>query len=174
MTTETVLQNGAALLTPWAKGQRTPEANRLDVLIHAPDLLACVKALLDARWGYLVAITGLDYVGKSAAAFAQDARWLSLVEAGAPAAPEGVLEVLYHFSDGPAMLTLRMLLLRDRAAIASVCGLIPSASFFERELSEMFGIQVVNTPDPKRLFLSDDWPAEVYPLRKDFVPKPTE
>ena len=52
--------------------------------------------------------------------------------------------------------------------VPSVCAIIPSASFFERELIEMFGITVDGTPNRDRLFLPDDWPQGVYPLRKDF------
>jgi Ni,Fe-hydrogenase III component G len=162
MTTEVTLQSASSLLAPWAKGTKVPEANRLDVLIHAGDLLDAVKALLDARWGYLVAITALDTLGKEAQ-LANDERAKALPNAA------GAIEVLYFFSAGPAMVTLRMLLAREAPAIASVCGLIPAASFFERELAEMFGITVVNTPDANHLFLSDDWPANTYPLRKDFV-----
>jgi formate hydrogenlyase subunit 5 len=50
-----------------------------------------------------------------------------------------------------------------------VCSSIPGATFFERELSEMFGITVVGTPNPDRLFLPDQWPTDAPPLRKDFV-----
>lgn len=166
MSTEATLQTANTLLAPWAKGTKTPELNRLDVLIHAPDLLDAVQALLDARWGYLVAITALDTLGKEAQLAAQggDERAKALPNTA------GALEVLYFFSAGPAMVTLRMLLPREAPAIASVCGLIPSSSFYERELAEMFGITVVNTPDANHLFLPEDWPANVYPLRKDFVP----
>jgi Ni,Fe-hydrogenase III component G len=55
------------------------------------------------------------------------------------------------------------------AVIPTVCGVIPSAGFFERELIEMFGVTVIGTPDPSRLFLPDDWPEGVYPLRKEFT-----
>jgi Ni,Fe-hydrogenase III component G len=108
------------------------------------NLLPAVKALDDGDWGYLVAITGLDY--------------------GAEA---GKMETLYHFSHGPSVLTLRVPIPRDQAAIPSICAIIPYASVFERELAEMFGIEVYGTPDPSRLFLPDDWPEGVYPLRKD-------
>ena len=170
--TETALQTGGALLAQWTKGTRTPEPGRLDVLIDSADLLPAAKSLIDAHWGYLVAITGLDYLGKSAA-LAQDERYKRLIEATNAPADAGVLEVLYFFASGPAMITLRALVLRDAAtvpSVPSVCGIIPSASFFERELSEMFGITVTNTPDPRRLFLPDMWPENVPPLRKDFVP----
>jgi Ni,Fe-hydrogenase III component G len=67
------------------------------------------------------------------------------------------------------VLTLRVPTAREAASVPSVCGLIPSASVFERELVEMFGITVVGTPDNSRLFLADDWPDGIYPLRKDAV-----
>jgi Ni,Fe-hydrogenase III component G len=54
--------------------------------------------------------------------------------------------------------------------IPTVCNLIPSAIFFERELIEMFGITVEGTPNTDHLFLPDEWPEGVYPLRKDFQP----
>ena len=33
----------------------------------------------------------------------------------------------------------------------------------------MFGITVMGTPNPDRLFLPDQWPTDAPPLRKDFV-----
>lgn len=44
-----------------------------------------------------------------------------------------------------------------------------SASLFEREIWEMFGIEPKGNPDLRRLNLHDEvWPAGNYPLRKDF------
>ena len=50
---------------------------------------------------------------------------------------------------------------------------IYSASLFEREIKEMFGIEPAGSPDTRPLRLhSEVWPKSVYPLRKDFnVPK---
>ena len=169
MSTEATLQTAQALLAPWTKGARAPEPDRLDVLIDAADLTAAVQALHDARWGYLAAITALDYLGR-AVPFAQDARWQALMASGRVPADGAPLEALYFFAAGRAIVTLRMLLPREGAAIASICGILPSASFFERELSEMFGITVTETPDPNHLFLPENWPAGVHPLRKDFAP----
>lgn len=158
-------------MAQWTRGAHTPEPDRLDVLLNVTDLLSAVKALHDAHNDYLIAITGLDLLGKNAT-LAQDERWKALTSAtGAdPATAPGPIEVLYHFSAGEAVVTLRVLTPRSAAAVPSVCGIIPSASFFERELSEMFGVQVVGTPDPAHLFLPEDWKEGVYPLRKDFVP----
>jgi Ni,Fe-hydrogenase III component G len=142
---DAALQMASTLLAPWAEDAKKPEPNRLDISIEAFDLLSAVAALSKNRWGYLTAITGMD-LG---------------VEAG-------VIEVLYHFCAGAAVVTLRVRTPRAAPSAPSICGIIPSAGFFERELSEMLGVTVADTPNPDRLFLPDDWPAGVYPLRKDF------
>ncbi|MFW6183752.1 MAG: NADH-quinone oxidoreductase subunit C [Chloroflexota bacterium] len=121
--------------------------NCLDVSLDAQRLLPVVEALIEVNWGYLAAITGLDL--------------------GAEA---GEIEVLYHFCSGAAIVTLRVHTPRSQPVVPTVCDLIPSASFYERELSEMLGVEVKGTPDPRRLFLPDEWPDGVYPLRKDFDP----
>ena len=51
----------------------------------------------------------------------------------------------------------------------SMARSVHSASLFEREIWEMFGIKPVGNPDLRRLNLHDEvWPAGNYPLRKDF------
>jgi Ni,Fe-hydrogenase III component G len=52
--------------------------------------------------------------------------------------------------------------------IPSICSILPSATLYERELIEMFGLIIEETPDRSRLLLPDDWPDWVYPLRKSF------
>jgi Ni,Fe-hydrogenase III component G len=141
-----VLETARTLLTAWATNVETPESNRLDIRLDTTALLPAVTALDEARWGYLAAITGLD-LG---------------VEAGK-------IEVLYHFCSGPAVLTLRVLTERSAARVPSICIPVPAAVVFERELREMMGVEVVGLPGNEHLFLPDDWPEGVYPLRKDFV-----
>jgi NADH:ubiquinone oxidoreductase subunit C len=145
MTTQKLLNTAGVLLEPWITESNTPEENRLDVSIAATDLPDAVKALQDDGWDYLSAITGLD-LGPEA----------------------GFMEALYHFCNGAAVLTIRVKVGRKAPTIPTVCTLIPSASFFERELLEMFGITIEGTPNTEHLFLPDDWPDGVYPLRKDF------
>lgn len=132
------------VLVAWVNDFQEPEPERLDAVIASADLTAAVRALQTAHWGYLAAITGLD-LG---------------VEAGQ-------LEVLYHFCSGAAVTTLRVPIPRQESSVPSICEIIPSASVFERELAEMLGVVVVNTPNTDRLFLADDWPSDIYPLRKD-------
>ncbi|HOW43458.1 MAG TPA: NADH-quinone oxidoreductase subunit C [Candidatus Omnitrophota bacterium] len=51
----------------------------------------------------------------------------------------------------------------------SLSTTIHSASLFEREIREMFGIEPRGNPDLRRLHLHDEvWPQGNFPLRKDF------
>ena len=139
----TTLELARMLLLHWQADFRTPEANRLDVPISAPELQTAVSALLAGPWGYLAGSTGLDH--------------------------SDALELLYHFADGAVIVTLRVSLPRTTPTVASICRLVPAASVFEREVSELFGVTFRGAPDTSRLFLPDDWPEGVYPLVKDAV-----
>jgi NADH-quinone oxidoreductase subunit C len=80
------------------------------------------------------------------------------------------MEVLYHFCPGDAVIALRVRVPRENGALPSLCEVIPGAEVFERELHEMFGVEITGLHTPDRLYLPDDWPANVYPMRKDFDP----
>jgi Ni,Fe-hydrogenase III component G len=130
----------------WALEMDEPEDNRLDVrLASVEDLVPIVTALRVKRLGYLSAITGLD-LGPEADA----------------------IEALYHFCAGAAVITLRVQLPREAPVVPSLSEIIPSAEVFERELSEMFGVTISGLANPSRLYLPEEWPEGVYPLRKDF------
>ncbi len=131
------------MLTKWATRTDTPEVDRLDVWLEASDLLPAVQTLIESHWGYLASITGLDHP------------------------EEGVLELIYHLCSLSTVLGLRVNLDRNEPRITSVCDVIPSASFLEREIIEMFGVEVTGTPNVDHLYLPDNWPDNVYPLRKD-------
>jgi NADH:ubiquinone oxidoreductase subunit C len=145
MSTEELLNQAAALLESWTENSNAPEPNRLDVFLDVAHLIPAVSALQEAGWGYLATITGLD-LGED----------------------ENAFEVMYHFCEVAAVLTLRMRIPREDAHVPSLIDVIPSVSFYERELMEMFGITVDGTPNTDHLFLPEDWPDGVYPLRKDF------
>ncbi|WP_038908495.1 NADH-quinone oxidoreductase subunit C [Dickeya oryzae] len=49
----------------------------------------------------------------------------------------------------------------------SVTPRVPAAVWGEREVRDMYGLIPVGLPDERRLVLPDDWPDELYPLRKD-------
>jgi len=130
--------------------------SRIDLKTTADELVPAVTAFRGLGWGYLSAITGLDTLQGPA---------------GGPAPADGHIDVLYHFCQGPAVATFRVAVPRDHPVVPSISAVVPSAALFERELSEMLGVTVRGLPPGKRQFLSDDWPPDVYPLRKDFDPQ---
>jgi membrane-bound hydrogenase subunit beta len=77
-------------------------------------------------------------------------------------------EVLYHFGDTTGSITVRTKIPKADPKLPSICGVIPGAILYERELQDMFGIQIENIPDPRPLLTADDWPAGNFPLRKDW------
>ncbi len=79
-----------------------------------------------------------------------------------------VVEVIYHINCKPAELNLKISLPKTDLKIPTITEIFPGAVLYERDLMEMLGVKVEGHPDPKRLFLPDDWPEGVYPLRKEF------
>jgi Ni,Fe-hydrogenase III component G len=165
MSAEKLITDAETLLKPYAVGAFSRTSVGVEAVVKREDLPAAVKSLIDARWGYLSAITGLDHPWPKIAKAAPK-------PAEAPAEPTGPtedrLEALYQFVSGAVIATLRVSVAYRDATLPTVCPIIPSATLYERELQEMFGIVVQGTPEPRRLLLPDDWPEHVYPLRKSF------
>ena len=160
METQELLQRAEELLKVFTESTTRPEENRMDVYITADNIKPAVKALLiDGGWGYLSAITGLD---------CPDYEIDETTKEKVAVAGKGHLEALYHFCEVAAVVTLRVQLPYDNPHIESICDLIPSVSFFEREAMELLGINFDNTPITAHLILPDSWPEGVYPLRKTF------
>ncbi len=58
---------------------------------------------------------------------------------------------------------------RDNPQFSSLAKDVYSASLFEREIKEMFGIEPRGNPDTRTLRLHNEvWPGGCYPLRRDF------
>jgi Ni,Fe-hydrogenase III component G len=133
------LEQAEALVELWVK-EKQESPKRLTLLIEAEDLLAAVETVKD--WGYFAALIGLD---------------------------EGAnLAALYLFCAGDEVLGLKVTLPRENPSLASISPIVPAAILQERELEELFGIRVEGL-NGEHLLLPDDWPAGLYPLRKDAV-----
>lgn len=78
------------------------------------------------------------------------------------------LDVIYHFDCRPAELNLKILLPKNDLSVPTITDMFPGAILYERDIMEMLGVKVEGHPDPRRLFLAEDWPEGVYPLRKEF------
>jgi len=82
--------------------------------------------------------------------------------------PKG-FEILHHFSFDSfgKVVSLKVVVPKSNPELESITPIIPGAEFIEREIYEMLGVKFLNHPRPERLLLSDDWPKDIYPLRKD-------
>lgn len=125
-----------------AKGSVTGE-RRVSVEINAADLREGVSALLEAcqpRFITLAAIdNGLD------------------------------IELMYHFSVGGIVVTLRTVIPKETSQIGTISDIVPAAEFIEKEVAELFGISFEGHPRNTNLVLPDDWPAKEKPLGKPLV-----
>lgn len=75
--------------------------------------------------------------------------------------------VVYHVDCGDGtLLNLRLKLDKRAPILQTVTDIFPGAILYERDFMEMLGVKIEGHPDPRRLFLPDDWPADEYPLRK--------
>jgi membrane-bound hydrogenase subunit beta len=83
----------------------------------------------------------------------------------------GMFELLYHLWWENNLITVRIEIPRAIPVIPTITTIFPGALSYEREIQGMFGIQVENIPDPRRILLSDEFPLGVYPLRKDYEVK---
>jgi len=91
----------------------------------------------------------------------------------------GMFSIIYWVSvnaeGGDAWIGIKTYLHEDDLKIESITPLHPGANWYEREIRDLLGIIPVNHPDPRRLVLPDDFPKNIYPLRKeyDYRSKPT-
>lgn len=81
------------------------------------------------------------------------------------------IEVLYHFSIDRLglIISVRALSPKPFPELESLTPFLPAASWIEREIHELLGVNFKGHPDLRRLLLPDDWEEGVYPLRRKEV-----
>ncbi|NHO29429.1 NADH-quinone oxidoreductase subunit C [Acetobacter farinalis] len=76
-------------------------------------------------------------------------------------------EVVYNLLSVTHNQRIRVIITTDeRTPVPSISGLWPSASWWERECYDLFGVQFSGHPDLRRILTDDGF--EGFPLRKDF------
>jgi membrane-bound hydrogenase subunit beta len=81
------------------------------------------------------------------------------------------LGVIYVFSnDEKILLALKLRIPKKDPVIKCISILFPSMLWYERELVDLFGIQITGLPDGPNYPLPDGWPKGNYPLRKEWNP----
>ena len=128
--------------------------NRLKIKIDSGDLLDVMLFIAnDLKFPSMEAISGVDW--------------------------ETHFEVVYFIDrwDGdPTMIQVSVDLKdRENPEIPSITGIWGSANWHERELYDLFGINVTGHPNLKRLLLPEDWDdyehkhiSELYPMRRAY------
>jgi NADH-quinone oxidoreductase subunit C len=78
------------------------------------------------------------------------------------------LTMVYHLRSTTQqdIVVVKAKLDRANPQVGTVSDIWRTAEFHEREAYDLFGVQFIDHPDLRRLFLTDDY--EGFPLRKDF------
>ena len=135
---------GAVLDTTLFRGETTLIIKRENIRE------VCRHIKSDLGFLFLVDITAVDYLGIKTPRY----------------------EVVYHVhrfgSDFDENLRIRFKveIPEDDATVDSVTPAWSGADWLEREVYDMFGIEFVGHPDPRRILMPEDY--EPFPLRKDF------
>ncbi|WP_297439301.1 NADH-quinone oxidoreductase subunit C [Thermococcus sp.] len=83
--------------------------------------------------------------------------------------------LVIYYDDAPAVsLIVDAHTPKDEPTLPDISDIFPIALQFEREGMEMVGIDFEGAPDRRRLFLPDDFPEGIYPLRLDDKGVPEE
>jgi Ni,Fe-hydrogenase III component G len=77
-------------------------------------------------------------------------------------------EVVYHLAKPGLLVSVCAEVPRDDPTIDTITDVIPGAVLYEREIHDLMGIVPKGHPDLRRLLLYEDWPDDVFPLRKDW------
>ena len=79
------------------------------------------------------------------------------------------LTMVYHLDSTKYrhQVVMKIQLDRNKPEIETVSHIWRTAEFHEREIYEMFGVNILNHPDLRLLILPDGWEGK-NPLRKDF------
>jgi Ni,Fe-hydrogenase III large subunit/NADH:ubiquinone oxidoreductase subunit C len=77
------------------------------------------------------------------------------------------IEVNHHFRTMGTILTLRTQVSKDSPELDSIVDLHPGANFSEKEVTDLFGVRFTGNALDGHFLLSEAWPKDNFPLRKD-------
>ncbi|MCK4668559.1 NADH-quinone oxidoreductase subunit C [Candidatus Bathyarchaeota archaeon] len=120
-----------------------PRERRIFVYIKKDALKDAVKySVTDLKFKHLSTITGVDSGGE--------------------------IEVIYHLAyEGSIVLSIRLTVPKNNPNVPTVTDLIPGAILYEREVHDLLGVNFEGHPDLSPLLLPEEWPQNLYPLRKE-------
>ncbi len=132
-----------ALIEQYIEESKVVSKRRVVAVTNRENYKEVLKVLKGQGIQHLTTITGVD-VGKE-------------------------VEVIYHVDCGDGvLLDLKLRVPKKALRVDTVTDILPSAVLYERELMDMLGVKVRKHPDPRRIFLPEDWPKGEYPLRREW------
>lgn len=79
------------------------------------------------------------------------------------------LSFVYHLANqNGTMLNIKQSVPKENPVIRTVTDRFPAAEMYEREVMDLLGAKVEGLPEGRRYPLPDEWPADQFPLRKDW------
>ncbi|MBT4093559.1 MAG: NADH-quinone oxidoreductase subunit C [Nitrospinaceae bacterium] len=80
---------------------------------------------------------------------------------------ENTFQVVYQLVsvDHSRLLRLKEMV-KESQEVPTVSGVWSSANWMEREVYDLFGVKFKDHPDPRRIFMPEDWGS--HPFRKDY------
>jgi len=82
------------------------------------------------------------------------------------------LGFIYHLSqESGIVLNLKTSVPKLNPVIKTITGVFPVAEIYEREMADLLGVRVEGLLPGNRYPLTDDWPLDEHPLRKDWKSK---
>jgi membrane-bound hydrogenase subunit beta len=80
------------------------------------------------------------------------------------------IEVIYHLNRGGKIeLSLKVRVTKDKPVLPTITDLIPGATLYEREVHDLLGVSFEGHPNLSPIILPEEWPPDVYPLRKEWT-----
>lgn len=125
-----------------------PRAGKVFIELDEKKLKDAIRFLKNEGFTHLSAITGLE--------------------------TKDEIQLLYHLSNGGILLTIRVKLPLNKTVIPSITPHILGATFYEREIHDLLGVNFEGHLNLAPLILPDDWPKDNYPLRKRRVTEETK
>ena len=78
--------------------------------------------------------------------------------------------IIYHLAQKEILLNIKISVPKNNPNLKSIIGYFPGAEIYERELVDLLGVKVEGLPEGYRYPLTDEWPKDQFPLRKDWKP----